>query len=88
MINKLDPNVKLLAVLLIFFSVLMFLSEWWFRSDGAFFQGIAGGFSGILGALLGLMTKRNDHTPDTEPEVPPVTPPEPPQVAKSAVAGN
>lgn len=65
MMDKLDPNVKLLAVLLIFFSLMMFLSEWWFRSDGAFFQGIASGFSGVLGALLGLMTKRTESQTDT-----------------------
>lgn len=63
MIEKLDPNVKLLAILLVFFSTLMFLSEWWFQSDSQFFQAIAAVFSGVSGALLAMVKSKNSDTP-------------------------
>ena len=81
---KIEPVIYLLTGLLVFFTVAIFCAEWWFKSDGAFFQAIAA----ILGMIAGsLMTKvKTDHDssnatlPGTTTEVHQLTktPPDPP----------
>lgn len=58
--KDLEPIILLLSCLLVFFVIALFASEIFFRSDSQFFQVVSGMATGVLGALLGLIT-RNSH---------------------------
>jgi len=53
---KLEWSIRLLAFFLVFFTVALFFAEMYFKSDAEFFTVIASAFSGVLGALLGMLT--------------------------------
>jgi hypothetical protein len=59
--SKIEPVVYLLTGLLIFFTLATFLAEWWFRTDGAFFQSISNMLSMIAGALMMKIKVDLDH---------------------------
>ena len=65
--QKIDPMVVLLAALLIFFTVALFFAEWWFKTDGQFYQTVAGLTTGISGALLLKITSHTPKPPDLPP---------------------
>lgn len=65
-----EPIVWLLAGLLIFFTATLFLSEWLFRSDGQFYQTVAGLTSGVSGALLLRITGKSSNHDDKPVEKP------------------
>lgn len=68
--GKLEPTVILLSALVVFFTVALFVGEWLFKSDGQFYQTIAGLATGASGALLLRITGK----PDTQHLVPPAPP--------------
>ena len=47
-----EPIIKLLAVLLVFFSLLVIFCDWRFQNDGQVFQVFSNIMSGIAGAIL------------------------------------
>lgn len=61
-IKELDPTVKLLASLLVFFTVMLFAAEVMFKEDAVFFATVAGVFGSIAGGLL-MKLKVGDHPP-------------------------
>ena len=54
--HKLEPIVLLLTLLVVFFTVALFVAEYRFRDDAVFFQALVGMATGVLGALLGIIT--------------------------------
>ena len=48
----LDPVVRLLAGLLVFFTLVLIVTDWFFKSEGQVFQVFSNALSGIVGALL------------------------------------
>lgn len=50
--DPLEPVLKLLAGLMIFFTAVLFVSEKFFPSDGQIFQVVSGLLTGISGAFL------------------------------------
>lgn len=83
---KIDPIVRLLSGLLVFLTLCLFASEVWFKTDGQFFQVVSGMATGVLGALLGIITGHakaaNQADPDKVATISmstPVTPPAPPK---------
>jgi hypothetical protein len=75
-VRTLDPVVKLLTGLVIFFVFALFLAEWWFKSDGQFYQTLAGLATTASGGLMLRITGKQD------PHLPPLgQPPEPPSPA-------
>ena len=61
-VSKIDPLVLLLTALTLIMIVALFLAEWWFRQDGAFFQAIAGITATTSGALF--MRVKPQGSPD------------------------
>jgi len=57
-VRTLDGLDRLLAFLVVFFTVLMILISKWSPNDGQTFQVLSGGFTGCLGALLARMTPK------------------------------
>lgn len=60
---KLEWSIRLLAFFLVFFTVALFFAEMYFKSDAEFFTVIASAFSGVLGALLGMLTGNKSAPP-------------------------
>lgn len=56
--KPLEPTILLLCGLLVFLTLALFASEAFFRSDGQFFQVVSSMATGVMGALLGLITGR------------------------------
>lgn len=70
---------------MLFFSAVLFLAEWWFKSDALFFAAFSNIFGNITGALI-MKLKVGDHPPpgsttdittrqvtQTPPDAPPIT---------------
>lgn len=77
MLSRLDPIIALLTLLLVFLVVALFVSEIFFASDAQFFQSISAMATGVMGALLGLITGKGSQSSAGPP---PQSPPVPPQV--------
>ena len=85
--GKLEPTVILLTGLTVFFTVCLFLAEFFFKSDAQFYQTIAGLATGISGALLLKITGLTHVS--SKPEQPgPAPVPEPPVTAPTQPAGS
>ena len=63
--EPLEPILKMLAALMIFFTAMLFISERFFTSDGQIFQVISGLLTGISGAFLMRIKPRASLTPDS-----------------------
>lgn len=57
----LDPVVRLLAGLLVFFTLVLIITDWFFKSEGQVFQVFSNALSGVVGALL--MRVKAEETP-------------------------
>ena len=68
--NRLEPVLLLLATMIVFFTVLLFVSARWFPNDGQTFQAIASLLSGFSGAFL-MRVKPVGKKDDDEPGVKP-----------------
>ena len=60
----LDPVVRLLAGLLVFFTLVLIVTDWFFKSEGQVFQVFSNALSGIVGALL-MRVKPDTPSPGT-----------------------
>ena len=64
--DRLDPIIKLLTLLVVFLVGCLFAQEVFFKDDSQFFQVVSGMATGVLGALLGIITgRRIVHDPAT-----------------------
>lgn len=59
----LDPVVRLLAGLLVFFTLVLIITDWFFKSEGQVFQVFSNALSGVVGALL-MRVKAEEHPKD------------------------
>ena len=50
--KNLDPAIRMLAMLLVFFTLVLFYAEHFFHGDGQLFQVVSNLLSGVAGALL------------------------------------
>lgn len=53
--KSIDPNVRILVFILIFFTIALFASEVFFRSDGQFFSVVSSMAAGAMASLLTLI---------------------------------
>ena len=62
--KTIEPVIILLSGMLVFMVVALFCAEIFFKDDSAFFQVVSNMSTGILGALLGIMTKKTPDQPN------------------------
>ena len=83
MLKQIDAVVYLLAILVVFFTLLLFVSAKFLENDAQTFQVVSGALTGVLGALL--MRVKPQEQKDPPPgsrataTLETITPPAPPE---------